>query len=223
MQKRISNIIWGIIFIILGFGVAGRIFFGWNFNIFFDGWWTLFIIIPCFAETVEKGWEKGSVGGLLVGIALLLMCQGVLSFGMFWRLLIPGILVLIGLKMLFKGSLDGDSKYVHVESGLCDYAGIFNSKKIRYGQEKFIGCTANAVFGSVEIDLRDSVIDEDVVIDASAIFGGVDLYVPPYVRVKVSGTPLFGTLKNRTSDPSDYSAPTVFVNATCMFGGVEIK
>ena len=46
-MNKISNLLWGCIFIVVG------VIFGLNalnitsINIFFDGWWTLFIIVPC--------------------------------------------------------------------------------------------------------------------------------------------------------------------------------
>ena len=224
MKKKASSSIWGLVFIMLGLCMAGRVFFGWSVNIFFHGWWTLFIIIPCVAGIIEKGWNSGDVIGLSVGGALLLMCQNVISSGFFFKMLPPAILVIIGLSMIFKGSFNGSKNIkVHMEPGLNDYVGIFSAKKVHVPTEKFVGCTVNAVFGGVEIDLRDAIIDEDIVIDATAVFGGIDIYVPPYVRVKVSSVPIFGSVHNKAAEPEDFSAPTVFLNATCMFGGVDVK
>lgn len=224
MKKKASSTIWGLVFIALGLCIAGKIFFGWSFNLFFDGWWTLFIIIPCVSGIIEKGWNSGDVIGATIGGALLLMCQDIIPSDIFFRMLPPAILVLIGLSMIFKGCFNGSKNVkVHMEPGLNDYVGIFNAKKVHVPTEKFVGCTANAVFGGVDIDLRDAIIDEDIVIDATAVFGGIDIYVPPYVRVKVSSVPIFGCVRNKAKEPEDFSAPTVFLNATCMFGGVDIK
>ena len=47
-MNKISNLLWGLVFVVLG------VIFGLNaleitdINVFFDGWWTLFIIVPCF-------------------------------------------------------------------------------------------------------------------------------------------------------------------------------
>lgn len=224
MRKKMSNTIWGLIFIILGIGIAGRALFGWSFHIFFDGFWTLFIIVPCAIGIIEKGLNTGRAIGLFIGISLLLVRQNILPAGFFGKLLVPAILVIIGCSILFKGSFNGSKRvHLHMESGFNDYVGIFNAQKVHYPVEKFNGCTANAVFGGVDIDLRDAIIDEDVVIEATAVFGGIDIYVPQHVRVKVSSVPLFGSVRNRTTEPAEFSAPTVFVNATSMFGGVDIK
>ena len=46
-MKNISSVIWGIVLIVAGalFGLNALNIT--NIDIFFDGWWTLFIIVPC--------------------------------------------------------------------------------------------------------------------------------------------------------------------------------
>ena len=40
-MKRISDIMWGLIFIIIGVILGGNALDIFNINLFFDGWWTL--------------------------------------------------------------------------------------------------------------------------------------------------------------------------------------
>ena len=54
-------------------------------------------------------------------------------------------------------------------------------------------------------------------------FGGIDIYVPTNVNVKVNSNSIFGGVSQKNRRPNDPNAVTVYVNATCMFGGVEIK
>ena len=49
-----SRILWGICFIIIGIIIGTNSFGLTNINIFFDGWWTLFIIVPCFIGLFNK-------------------------------------------------------------------------------------------------------------------------------------------------------------------------
>ncbi len=86
-----------------------------------------------------------------------------------------------------------------------------------------MGTTMNAIFGGVELDLTDAIIDEDVVINATAVFGGIDIKVPYNVKVKVSNVPVFGGVSNKVPTSRDLNAPTIFLNSTCMFGGIDIK
>ena len=45
-MKQAKPIIWGIAIIALGVIFGGNAIGLFNFNVFFDGWWTLFIIVP---------------------------------------------------------------------------------------------------------------------------------------------------------------------------------
>ena len=74
---KLSNILWGLVLILIG------IIFGLNaldiadINIFFDGWWTLFIIVPCFIDLFKDRDKSGNIIGLIIGICLLLGCQNI--------------------------------------------------------------------------------------------------------------------------------------------------
>lgn len=224
MKNRCSNTIWGGLFIVFGIGLIGRTFFEWSFNIFFDGWWTLFIIIPCITGIIREGFNVGKGIGLFIGTMLFMMCRDWIPFHTILKLFTPLVFVLIGLNILFRGSCNRRQRIQMNSTGLSnDYVAVFGAQKVRYPMEKFPGCTANAIFGGVDIDLRDSIIDEDIVIDATAIFGGIDIFVPNNVRVKVSNVPIFGMTSNKTMEPTDINAPTIFVNSVCVFGGVDIK
>ena len=95
-MKKTRNVLWGIVFVVLG------VIFGLNaleitdINIFFDGWWTLFIIVPCFINIFKEEDKTGDFIGLLIGLVLLLCSQDYLEFEVVWRLMIPAILVIIG-------------------------------------------------------------------------------------------------------------------------------
>ena len=85
----------------------------------------------------------------------------------------------------------------------------------------FEGAELTALFGGVECNLKNAVIEKDCVIRASAIFGGIDILVPDYVNVKVNSNCLFGGISNETAFHPN--APTIYITGTCMFGGMEIK
>ena len=94
---------------------------------------------------------------------------------------------------------------------------------MKYDGQVFEGVTVNAVFGGAELDLRMAVIQQDVRIDATAVFGGIDIYVPSNVIVKVMSTPVLGGVTNKAAAPTEVPCHTLYVNATCVFGGVDIK
>ena len=94
MKNRISNIVWGLLLILVGVGYAGNTLGFWEFTLFFRGWWTLFIIIPCLISFIRRGANGGNVAGLLIGAAFLLSAWDVIDLSLLRRLLIPLILIL---------------------------------------------------------------------------------------------------------------------------------
>lgn len=230
MKNRISNVVWGLLLILIGIGYAGGNLGFWDFNIFFRGWWTLFILVPCVINLIQYGPNGGNVAGLCVGIALLLAAQGFLEFSLIRKLLVPAILVLIGLTILLSNTkrriTDQQGNQIPFEKtgmGGKDVSGVFDGRKVQYDGQLFEGATVSAVFGGVNMDLRTAVIERDVRIDATAIFGGVEIYVPANVVVKVMSTPVLGGVSNRAMAPTEVPCHTLYINATCVFGGVDIK
>ncbi|MBO5306070.1 MAG: hypothetical protein J6B12_04840, partial [Clostridia bacterium] len=97
----------------------------------------------------------------------------------------------------------------------------FSGSDLKFDGEVFEGAELTAVFGGIECDLRGAVIENDCAIKVTAIFGGIDIFAPNGVNVKVNSTSLFGGVSNKTAAHKD--APTIYVSGTCMFGGVDIK
>ena len=226
-MKKAENVLWGIVLIILGLIVGGNTLGITNIDIFFDGWWTLFIIIPCFICLFKDSDKTGSLIGLLIGIGLLLGCQDIVRFDLIWKLAFPVILV-IGLSLIFKDVL-GDKvgseikKLNENNNSKNSYCATFGGQNVNFDGEKFTGTSVTAVFGGVELDLRNAIIEEDVVINASAIFGGIDIYVPTNVKVKTKSMPIFGGVNNKVNIKAEEKKHTIYINGTAIFGGIEIK
>ncbi|MEG1931597.1 MAG: LiaF-related protein [Pygmaiobacter sp.] len=226
MRKRIGSILWGLVFIVAGVGFAGNAFELWNFNLFFDGWWTLFILIPAAISMIQQGPNTGNSIWMIIGIVLLLSAQDIIDSHLVGKLFFPIILVMIGLSILFGSRLRGAVPHAVQANiptgGMPSYNAIFSGNDVKWPAEAFQGATLNAVFGGVELDLRNAIITEDIVVSATVIFGGIDIFVPTNVQVKVSGVPVFGGVENKAANFMENS-PIIYVNSTCIFGGIEIK
>lgn len=232
MRNKISNVLWGLFLIIIGIGFAGNAMNIWDFHLFFDGWWTLFIIIPCFISMIQSGFGTGSTLGFIIGVLLLLNEQVHFNIN-FWGLIIPAILVFVGLRILFQGAFH---KRVHFDESFTsgaagqnftntvrsEYTAVFSSNHIHI-TEPFYKTSLSAIFGAVVLDLRDATISGDCEINVQAIFGGVDIFLPRNVKVKINNVPIFGGVSNKFTQSSDPAAPTVYINSTSMFGGIDIK
>ena len=223
---KISNILWGLVFIVVG------VIFGLNalnitdINIFFDGWWTLFIIVPCFIGLFKDEDKSSNLIGLVIGICLLLGCINIIEFTLIWKLMVPAILVMIGLSFIFKDTLNSKIKKEIKKLNKTEtkeYCSCFSGQTVDYNKEEFEGCSISAIFGGVKCDLKEAIINSDVVINANSIFGGITIYVPEDVNVKIGSTCIFGGVTDSRKNKTKDAKYTIYINVTSMFGGVEIK
>lgn len=226
-MKNLSRILWGIVLIFIGViwglnrtGVA-------EINIFFDGWWTLFIIVPSAISLVNPK-NNGKVSSaicLVIGIFLLLGSLDVFDFDILWEILLPVIVVLIGLFLIFGNKVDYNVK----EKTKCldskdteNIFAAFGEQNVNKAGENFEKANLNAIFGSVKLDLREAKLEKETVIGAWAIFGGIEILVPKDCIVKVKGTPIFGGISNERKNKED-AKKTIYIEGYAVFGGIEIK
>lgn len=227
-MKKISKILWGAVLIAIGVIFSLNAFGITDIKVFFDGWWTLFIIVPCFIGIFTDREKTGNIIGLLIGLFLLLCCQNVLSFGMLWKLAIPAVIVIIGLKLIL-GGLFGEKAVKMISESRQNGDNIkigcatFSGQDMNFDGEVFSGAELTAIFGGVECELRTAIIEKDCAITASAIFGGIDIYVPDYVNVKINSNSIFGGVSGKNKRPPIQGGVTLYINATCIFGGIDIK
>lgn len=80
-----------------------------------------------------------------------------------------------------------------------------------------------AVFGGVELDLRQAILSRrEVTINIVAIMGGVNLTLPPGVRVINSISAVFGGTSLPPEDTVDPDAPVIRLTGFALFGGVSV-
>lgn len=220
-MKRSKSIIWGLALVVLGIIWGGNAVGLYNIDLFFGGWWTLFIIVPSFIGLFSDNDRVSDLIGLVIGILLLLACQDVIDFDILWKLLVPFIIIWIGLSLIFKGSKFNlpktDSKSIGENVNA-----VFAGHDIKVDDE-FKGTDLKAVFGGIDLDLRRAKINSDVTVNVTCVFGGVDLYIPENVKIKVQTNSVFGGVDQSKLTDIENAEYTIYINATCIFGGVEIK
>lgn len=224
VSGRTGNLM-GILLIAVGIIIAGNVLDFWNVSIFFRGWWTLFIIVPCAGNVRRYGLRTGWGAGLIVGILLLLSQWSLFSVGWAIKLALPVLLILYGLYVIGNGAHFNHIARESMAAGngkRGSYNAFFSGQETNFPDEEFFGANVTAVFGGSELDLRSAIIVEDVTIDVTAIFGGVEVYLPDDVNVKLTSTALFGAAENSAKRADVPEWPTVYIRATSIFGGVEI-
>lgn len=223
-MDRINRILWGLVFIVLGVIIALNVFNIIDFNIFFRGWWLVFIIIPCFIGLFDNTNESkvGNIVGLVIGVLLLLMCNNLIRFDIIIKLFIPAIFVIIGLYLILGSSINSKVKEKinsTNKDNLESIVATFAEKSEK--PNKFNGAKVDAIFGSVYLDLSESSIKNESVIVATGIFGSVNIKVPEDVQVIIKSTPIFGGVSNKSKGKNEKKI--IYIEAYAVFGSVDIK
>ncbi len=85
---------------------------------------------------------------------------------------------------------------------------------------------AVGIMGGVQLDLREAPLPPGVTeIQALGIWGGIEIIVPPGVRVDCSGIGIMGGFDERYGEPAtdDPEAPVVRVTGFALMGGVQVE
>jgi hypothetical protein len=83
---------------------------------------------------------------------------------------------------------------------------------------------ALALFGGIDLDLRDAIFEAPVVeISGFWCFGGLDIKVPEGIEVRDHTSGIFGgTDVSNIGDPAP-GAPTLVIKGVSLFGGVSVR
>lgn len=215
MNKR--SMFRGILLIVVGILFLGKNMNWWDFSIFFDGWWTLFLIVPSIISLVRREGVASSFLILALGVLMLLASQNVIEWSMIWKIFVPLIIIVVGLSIIF-GNRKVRSK--KIKPNAKEYVAIFSGvdEVINKIESDF---KITSVFGGVELDMRDVKLEEDLVIDCFTLFGGIDIRLPQGVKVEINGLPIFGGVESKYRN-NDEAKVTIYINHTTIFGGVDL-
>lgn len=229
-MKRTSKIIGGIA--LLAFGIVWALELLDVINISLEGWWTLFIIVPCFVNIFSDRHKAGAIIGCGIGILLLLAARGIIPWNDIWKYMLCLVAVVWGVSLLFFNNkkscchrhnseqtapvvLDG-SKQHKIDV-------TFSKQEYSYDGQPFEGADVHVSFGFVSLDLRDADIRDGAVISVDCSFGGIQVRLPKGVCVNNGiDTAFAGVDCDCCTQPVD-GVKTLHLKGHCNFGGIEIK
>ncbi len=230
-RKNISSLVFGLALLALAVLFLGRAAGWWDLSVSFPGWWTLFLIVPGVVSVINDGFNAGN--GILTGIGVLLLlnAQDIIQLSGLWIaalvLGIAGIAVVLGaLGISTRRKKQTDAPGIAASTDAQDYPSysvVFAGADHLNTSQNLQGANISATFGAAKVDLRQAVISHDIAIKCEAVFGGVELFLPPNVRVCILGTPVFGGHDCKFVSSANTGAPLVTVNCSAVFGGIEIR
>ncbi len=192
-------------------------------DLFSNLWPSILILIGLVQLYASRGTSvMGPLFLILLGVVLQLAALDIVPWSTVW----PVVIIGIGLAIIFQGrwarktpstSADGEDTV--------NLSAIFSGIERRVTSSKFRGGKASALFGGVELDLRDAQLTNDAILDVSAFCGGVELKVPENWDVQIEGSPLFGGIEDKggRSNGEQRTGPTLRIRASITCGGLEIK
>lgn len=196
-----------------------------------DRFWKLWPLFLIFYGAVRFMEGCNRVFGALVmfiGTLFLLSNYGYfhLSAGDFW----PIALIAIGIALIWSrfevpkllaGSPGGPNT-------INEFA-MFGGVERRITTSNFVGGSASATFGGVELDFRSADIEgEEAVVYLEALFGGIEVTVPERWMVVWEGQSIFGGYSDETRPPLPDvpGAPPkkrLILRGRAVFGGITLK
>ena len=227
-MKKTKRILWGVVLVAFGILFGLDVVDVIDMKDLFEGWWTFFIIVPSIVSIITDREKIWGITGLFTGSVLFLACQDIIEDSAVIKLIVPFVIVLIGLKLIFKDLFNKEAQTAKkkiAESGenVKEYAAIFSGQDVEFSGEVFTSAKVNAIFGGMKCDLRNAVISDGAVLEVISVFGGVDVLVPPDVNVKISSTSIFGGVGDERNSKPVNGAVTLHITGICLFGGADIK
>jgi predicted membrane protein len=235
MRRRHANPASGMIFGIAIIAV-GVLFLLQNLGIvyFADVWqfWPMILIALGVSKLISPTGVPQVTGGLVltaIGTLFLLRNLDIIYVNV-WQFVWPVIIIAAGVSMLARHLEFWDVPAAPSGAAAASSADrlkvdvVFSGTERKIISQDFQGGKIAAVFGGAEIDLREAVTKkQQLVIQADAVFGGVDLWVPSTWRTDVQGSGVFGAYEDQTHPPVDSSAPLLIVKGGAVFGSVTVK
>ena len=171
-----------------------------------------------------RGTPVGSIFLIVIGGVFLLITNDVADFDILWPIAIIGA----GLWILFHNRVSSRasrrSTADEVGQDSINVSALFSGSEHRVTSQSFQGGNVSASFGAVELDLSGAGLAESPVLNVNVFMGGIELRVPDEWVVNVNGSPVLGGIEySRTQPAATDDTPTLIINASIAFGGLEIK
>ena len=186
-----------------------------------DRWWPVAVIaLGLVAAASERRLGLGPAALVVIGALLLVGQLDVVDVdAIVW----PIVAIVAGVWLLFNRGQG--SRVREQESPRQDVVALLGAAETKNRSPHFQHANVSAVLGGATLDMRDAHLDPGASVDALALFGGVDVIVPPGWRVELGGLPIFGGYEDKTGGNGDLptDAPVLKVAATAIFGGVDVK
>ena len=194
-----------------------------SWHVFWGTFWAAGMVLAGLLTLLSSRSPAPRVWGLLlmtIGVSIGLGAYGVINISA-WKIFWPVMLIAIGLMVSVGSGGRKRSKKSVADDGSNEKVAIFYGEESRVKGD-YAGGSATAIFGGVELDLRQAKIKDGAVVDIFTLCGGVSLSLPDDVIVKNEVRGILGGSEDKTVSKSS-AKKTIYLRGECVLGGLEVK
>jgi predicted membrane protein len=198
-----------------------------DFGDFISTYWPMILIVIGISHLLTSGFRNAGVALFLIAIGAFFQLNnwGVLG-GRVWAYFWPLLIIAAGLWIIFKPRPRGFGENApEIQEDDLGAFVMFSGIKRRFESDKFRGGKATAIFGGMDLDLTQTkLVDNQATVELTALFGGINLFVPRDWKVIVDSSAVLGGVDDKHSPvPTTTIQATLYVKATAILGGIDIK
>lgn len=193
--------------------------------------WPMVFIIAGVVKLYDTETRGGQLlGACLVGLGVLIILDrmDIIDFNV--RTMWPLFFIGFGIYTIYRArtgrrliQIDGIKGEQDLKGeGVVDIMAVLGGFERRVYTPAFRGGEITAIMGGCALDLRNSSIEGEAVVNVFAFWGGVTMKVPPDWTVVLNGTPIMGGFEEKTARPPDNSKRLI-VRGYAIMGGVEVR
>ncbi|MDQ3070472.1 MAG: cell wall-active antibiotics response protein [Acidobacteriota bacterium] len=222
-KPRRPNIVFGLILVVVGVLFLLRNLEVYYFDEFWNFWPVLLIALglsKAFSGRADErtfGWIMTFIGGVFFARHVLHVD---VHLGDWW----PVIPVIVGVSIMIRAirGPQAPGEAPELSSVLSERA-IIGGIARKNTSQSFQGGELTAIMGGCEIDLRDArMAGPQAVIDCFAMWGGIEIQIPPDWVVDPQVSVLAAGFEDRSKPPVQ-PAGRLVVRGTALMAGIEIK
>ncbi|MYM67958.1 hypothetical protein GTP45_14120 [Pseudoduganella sp. FT55W] len=172
------------------------------------------------------------IGGVMIAAGSLIMLKEIGLIDIGWRTLWPLLLIAAGVAVVVKSTVNRNLQ-VQQQLGPLDkseadaqinYTAIMGGFKHRITTQDFRGGEITAIMGGCDLDLRQSSINGDAVLNVFVLCGGITIKVPIDWTVVYEGTPIMGGFDEKTVPQAGVgSSKRLIIRGYVIMGGMEVR
>lgn len=219
MKTNSAQLILGIIIII--FGILALLGTTEILPVSLIGLIPLIFILLGFYALIKSRFRNitGPIFVIALFTLILLVVLDIITWDVFFRLLWPIIIIIIGIGVLSKIREPAPEDEYTATGDMLTFFGD-NHRTIK--SEKFQGVDITAIFGDVKLDLQDAEIkDSPARIKMVAIFSDVKIKVPENWNVRIETVPVLGDIETRQREEDEN--PDLIITGFLMLGDLIIR